>query len=138
MCFKEAMRLHPPVSLIGRRSEKQVEILGNTLPKGIDFMLDFEAQHKNPKIFENPENFDPLRFSQNFPQSSIVGQNYSPFSLGLRSCIGQQFAMLESKVIIGKLFRKFRFSLVKPEECYAVLGLITKPKGGLKVRIHKR
>jgi cytochrome P450 len=76
MFFKEAMRVHPPVSLVARKSEKQVEINGNIIPKNVVFMLDFEAQHKNGNIFKNPEKFDPSRVG-----SLEFGQHFSPGGL---------------------------------------------------------
>ena len=65
----------------------------------------------NPEIWENPEVFDPERFSdaKNIPNLSMI---YFPFSLGPRNCIGQTFAKFESKVILARLLQKFQFRLL--------------------------
>jgi cytochrome P450 len=37
---------------------------------------------------------------------------FMPFSLGKRSCIGQNLAMLELRVILANIIRNFDFQLV--------------------------
>ena len=62
--------------------------------------------HRNPAIWENPAEYNPLRFS---PEESDRRRpyDYIPFSAGSRNCIGQKFAMNEMKVVIGTLVNRF-------------------------------
>lgn len=91
--------------------------------------------HRNPKIFPEPETFNPARFlndAQFHPFANIA------FSAGQRNCIGQRFAMLELKCSITRLLRAYEFLPVegfipnlKPE-------LILKSENGVQVRLKMR
>ncbi|XP_074183047.1 cholesterol 24-hydroxylase isoform X2 [Rhinolophus sinicus] len=59
--------------------------------------------------FEDPLTFNPDRFSPKAPKPRFT---YFPFSLGPRSCIGQQFAQMEVKVVMAKLLQRLEFRLV--------------------------
>ena len=62
--------------------------------------------NSSSKYWNEPFQFDPSRFDQR--HSDI----YLPFSSGTRSCIGQNFAMLEAKVMLAMIVKRFRFELV--------------------------
>ncbi|XP_036986301.2 cholesterol 24-hydroxylase isoform X2 [Artibeus jamaicensis] len=59
--------------------------------------------------FEDPLTFNPDRFGPKAPKPRFT---YFPFSLGPRSCIGQQFAQMEVKVVMAKLLQRLEFRLV--------------------------
>ena len=64
---------------------------------------------------------------------------YIPFSAGRRNCIGQRFAMMEIKVILANVLRKFEIkSLKSTEELEPVLELVLKPSNGLPVELFIR
>ncbi|CAI7935260.1 cytochrome P450 4B1-like isoform X1 [Podarcis lilfordi] len=64
MCIKESLRLYPPVPLIAREVDSPVTFAdGRTLPKGFLTILDVYGLHRNPEVWGNPEEFNPLRFS---------------------------------------------------------------------------
>lgn len=51
MVFKEAMRLHPTIPIIGRQTMETMQIQGVDIPPGIDISIPIYAIHLNPKIF---------------------------------------------------------------------------------------
>ncbi|XP_048207201.1 cytochrome P450 4A6-like [Perognathus longimembris pacificus] len=105
MCIKEAMRLYPPVPTVSRKLSKPVTFPdGRSLPKGAKVSLAFYALHHNPKVWPNPEVFDPYRFA---PGSAKHSHSFLPFSGGSRNCIGKQFAMNELKVAVALTLLRF-------------------------------
>nr|ALX81393.1 cytochrome P450 [Liposcelis entomophila] len=105
---KEAQRLFPSIPLIGRLISEDLELPGGYLvPKGAEIILLTWGLHRDPRVWKNPEQFDPENFS---PDAIQVRNPYSyvPFSAGSRNCIGQKYAMLELKATVAKVLRKFK------------------------------
>uniref|UniRef100_A0A8D1JLZ9 Uncharacterized protein n=1 Tax=Sus scrofa TaxID=9823 RepID=A0A8D1JLZ9_PIG len=82
MCIKEALRLYPPVPVIGRELSKPITFPdGRSLPAGITLSLSIYGLHHNPQVWPNPEEFDPSRFA---PGSARHSHAFMPFSGGSR------------------------------------------------------
>jgi cytochrome P450 len=62
--------------------------------------------NSSEKYWNEPFKFDPSRFDGRHADTFL------PFSAGPRSCIGQNFAMLEAKVMLAMIIKRFRFELV--------------------------
>ncbi|XP_054286006.1 cytochrome P450 4g15-like [Macrosteles quadrilineatus] len=65
----------------------------------------------NPKIFPNPERFDPERYSPENVASRGKHVNVA-FSGGPRDCIGKQYASLFIKVLVVQILRKYKLTPV--------------------------
>lgn len=82
---------------------------GYTIPVGANILMPIYFLGHNPKLFKNPEEFNPERFDDDSDKQHTF--SYVPFSAGPRNCIGQKFAMLEMKSIVSKILRTFHLKL---------------------------
>lgn len=121
-CVKEAMRLYPPVMEVYRRLSEDTPLEGVVIPKGSKVAISINNLHHNPQVWEEPDEFNPLRF-QPVNAEGRDPYAYLPFSAGYRNCIGQNFALNEEKVVVGMACLRFRFSLV-PEHRVELLPTI--------------
>ncbi|KAJ2960483.1 hypothetical protein NQZ79_g4096 [Umbelopsis isabellina] len=102
-CIKEALRLCPSVAqLPGRYIAKDFYTNeGYLIPKGTRAILSIYSLHHNKKYWgEDVEEFKPERFEEG---KKIDPYLWVPFSFGSRSCIGQQFSMIEQRVVLTML-----------------------------------
>ena len=111
----ETLRLYPPVWLFSRRAiddDVLVDAGGDiAMPAGADVFLCPYLLHRDEKFWEQPESFNPERFSD----AEIKERNrhvYYPFSLGSRRCIGEFFSMVDMQLHLGLLAQHIRFEHV--------------------------
>ncbi|WP_406551270.1 cytochrome P450 [Streptomyces sp. YS-3] len=132
--FKEAMRLYPPGPVLARRAVEATEIAGSALPAGANVIVAPWVTHRDPDLWENPERFDPDRFS---PEREAERHRYAwfPFGGGPRTCIGQHFAMLESVLGLAVLLRSHELEAI--DEVVPVAADITlQATGPARVRLN--
>ncbi|XP_059778003.1 cytochrome P450 4A11-like isoform X2 [Balaenoptera ricei] len=135
MCIKEALRLYPPVPVISRDMSKPITFPdGRSLPAGIPLSLSFYGLHHNPKVWPNPEVFDPSRFA---PGSARHSHAFLPFSGGSRNCIGKQFAMNEMKVAVALTLLRFELAPDPSRVPVPIPRVVLKSKNGIHLQLRK-
>ena len=135
--FKEALRLHPPVPFIGRRTVKETEVGGVRLPVGIGVSLCSLVTHRMSDYWKDPTAFDPLRFSPERAEDKQHSHVYFPFGGGAHMCIGMHFAGLQVKAFLAQFLRRFRVFTEPGYETRMIPIPIPKPADGLPVRIEE-
>ncbi|MGB6810839.1 MAG: cytochrome P450, partial [Pseudolabrys sp.] len=101
---QEAMRLFPPAPGIARISKDAMEIGGIHIAARTRIHIPVFALHRNVGLWDNPNAFDPDRFSADRVK---VRSRYAfvPFGGGPRICIGAGFAMIEAAIILATVVR---------------------------------
>lgn len=133
-CIKEAMRLYPPVFDIIRVTTEDMDISGYMIPKGMIVLLDILRLHRHPDHWENPEEYNPLRFHP----TNAEGRHpyaYVPFSAGYRNCIGQNFALNEVKMVIASIISRFQVTLDESHQVEMMQRIILRAKNDIKIKL---
>lgn len=109
--ISEVLRLYPPVvGFITRRCDNEYEYEGLKIPSGITVVVPAYQLHHDPEYWENPEEFDPERFSPE-NKDKIEPMAYQPFGNGPRNCVAMRFGQLTLKMTLAKLLSKYKFTL---------------------------
>ena len=135
-CIKETLRLYPPVFSVFRKLTESTKLGGYTVPKGAWIVFVLLDIHRNPKYWDNPDTFDPLRFHPDNVKARHP-YAYMPFSAGPRNCIGQNFALNEERVVIASIIRKFRLTLVEGHKVEMEPSILLTVKNDVKVYLEK-
>jgi cytochrome P450 len=136
--LEESMRLYPPTWIFVRMALRNDQLpSGPVILRGSKVYLCQYVVHRDPRYFPEPERFDPERFSE-AARSGRPRFAYFPFGGGSRTCIGEQFALLESLSILAMVLSRFRF-LVDTGQKIALRPTITlRPKHGIRMRVFPR
>jgi cytochrome P450 len=134
--IKESLRLYPPAPMIARTALADDELPGDYfIAKDSMVLISMYAIQRNEKIWENSEKFDPDRF--NDEKSKAITDYYMPFAVGRRICLGNNFSIVEGKVVIAQLCSQFNLQL-SPSYQFEVEQMATlRPRGGLALKVEK-
>ncbi|VEN41620.1 unnamed protein product [Callosobruchus maculatus] len=134
--IKETLRLYPSVAAYARRTGTEIIYKGHIIPKGINIAIFAYGILRDPEHYENPDDFCPERFQLTDGKKPYA---YIPFSAGPRNCIGQKFAMLEMKVLLSKVLRRFQLiGTTPPHQIILSAEAVLKSKNGIKLRLVRR
>jgi cytochrome P450 len=134
--FKEALRLLPPVPSVPRRALRDFTFDGKTIPGGTHVGVNPMYTHRMAEYWEDPETFDPSRFSHN---RSKGRHKYAwvPFGGGAHMCIGLHFAYMQMKAFFYTLLSEYRVVVDPDYVCDFQMFPIPKPKDGLPIRLER-
>ena len=110
---REALRLCPPVAVIGRSALRDIAVDGYRVTAGTMILIGVYGMHRDPALWPDPLTFDPQRFSPE-PMSVRERWQYIPFGAGPRTCIGDHFAMLETTLALATILRMVEIESVAP------------------------
>ncbi|XP_047317912.1 cytochrome P450 734A1-like [Impatiens glandulifera] len=138
MIVNESLRLYPPPVAILRRAKVDVELGGYVIPGGTQVLIPTLAVHHDPILWGNDSTeFNPDRFSKGVAGSTNHPMAFMPFGIGPRRCIGQNLAILQAKLTLAMILKRFTFHL-SPEYRHApTIMILLQPQHGAKIIVRK-
>ncbi|CAL5071585.1 unnamed protein product [Urochloa decumbens] len=132
MFLLETLRLYGPVTLIQRKAGSDLELGGVRVPEGAILTIPIATIHRDKEVWgEDAGEFRPERFENGVTRAAKHPNALLSFSSGPRSCIGQNFAMIEAKAVVAMILQKFSLEL-SPKYVHAPMDVITlRPRHGL-------
>jgi cytochrome P450 len=130
--IQEGLRLYPPFWMVDRMALSDDRAGDLVIPRGSTVVVFIYGAHHSPRYWEDPERFDPERFTKANEKLRAPG-TYLPFGAGPRGCIGGNYAMLQILMILSVLLRKYDFHLVPDQTIEARPMVILRPKHGIRM-----
>ncbi|WP_286971326.1 cytochrome P450 [Flavobacterium sp. UBA4854] len=103
--LNESMRLYPPAWITDRENVDDDSLTEFKIKKSTLIGISFYELHRNPKYWDNPDQFIPERFLGEQKKKSM--QYFYPFGAGPRMCIGTGFAIYEMCLAISQIVKKY-------------------------------
>jgi cytochrome P450 len=135
--LSESMRLYPPAWAVARLAIEDHELAGYPVAKGTGIAAASWVVHRDPRWYEDPEQFIPERWEGNLLKT-IPRFAYFPFSFGPRQCIGNSFALMESHLVLATIAQQFRFRLLPDHPVIPLASITLRPRQGLHVTTEPR
>lgn len=130
--LKETMRLFPAGTWTARLAMQDFALNSHPFPKGTWIIMSPYITHRIPELYPEPYRFLPERWLSIHPSA----YEFMPFSAGPRYCIGTSLAMMQLKIAMSILLKRFRYEL-KPGTKVDIAGLnAIRPKHGLPVVLY--
>ena len=137
--FKETLRIRPSVWALSRLTNEEYKIGEYVIPNSSVIFMSQYAMHNSPKYYIDPDIFNPERWTKEF-LFKLPRFAYFPFGGGIRSCIGETFAVQEGILALATIFQKWK--IVPTTEGISfepkALGGFTKPKYPINVIVKNR
>ncbi|XP_066325129.1 desmethyl-deoxy-podophyllotoxin synthase-like [Miscanthus floridulus] len=137
LIIKETLRLHPAAPLLlPREARESCKILGYDVPKGTTVLVNAWAIGRDPKYWDDAEEFKPERFECGTIDFKGMDFEYIPFGAGRRICPGMVFAQSNIELALAALLYHFDWKLeegMKPSELDMIedIGITVRKKNDL-------
>jgi cytochrome P450 family 709 len=138
MFLLETLRLYGPVSLIQRKTGSDLDLGGIRVPEGAILTIPIATIHRDKEVWgDDAGEFKPERFENGVTRAAKHPNALLSFSSGPRSCIGQNFAMIEAKAVVAMILQRFALEL-SPKYVHAPMDVITlRPRHGLPMLLRR-
>ncbi|MGB5811097.1 MAG: cytochrome P450 [Polyangiales bacterium] len=135
--FYETIRLHPPVSVLLRRTIRECEFGGHRVPADTMVCVPSTFIHRHPGFWDEPDQFDHTRFSEERNEQRKHNFMWIPFGGGAHKCIGMHFARLLFMETFAEMMTGYRLEFTRRDYYPAKLQYFpfSKPTDGLPMRL---
>ncbi|KAL4028092.1 hypothetical protein IC575_011284 [Cucumis melo] len=138
MVIQETLRLYPPAVFVTRQAMEDIKLKNITIPKGMNVQIPIPILQQDIHLWgPDAHSFNPQRFNNGIVKACKNPQAYMPFGVGPRVCAGQNFAMVELKLIVGLVVSRFEFSLSPFYKHSPAFRLVVEPENGVILHVRK-
>lgn len=138
MVTYETLRLYSPGPFLTRETSEAMKFGEFAIPKGVNIWIPISLLHQDPANWgDNAHEFHPERFANGISSACKLPNLFMPFGTGIRTCVGQNFAMTELKIMLSLLLSKFTFSLSPEYKHLLTYKLFFKPEHGVQLKMEK-
>lgn len=134
--FEEALRLYPPVPILGRQARRDDVLGARNIAKDTIILVVPWLLHRHKAYWEKPDHFIPERFLPDQPRPDKF--IYIPFSVGRRVCLGLRFGLVEGILCLATLAQRFTAEVEKNHNVEIECRLTLRPHQGLPMRLSPR
>lgn len=120
----ESLRLEPAAAVVDRYATADVALGGVRLARGDLVRLSISAANRDPRVFENPDEFDLTRTNV---------RRHLAFAHGPHVCLGIHLARLETRIALGELLARLPALRLDPSHPAEVRGLVFRKPQALRV-----
>ncbi|GEP32722.1 lanosterol 14-alpha demethylase [Nocardioides szechwanensis] len=138
--LKETLRLHPPLIILMRVVQEEIELAGHLIAPGTVVAASPRVSNRIAEDFPEPESFDPGRYLDPRQEDLQNRWTWIPFGAGKHRCVGNAFAMMQMKAIFSVILRDYQFEMAQPPEAYAddVSKMVIQLQQPCRVRYRRR
>lgn len=135
--IKEVLRLYPPAPFYIRDAIGEDTLLGEFNTDGLPVLMSPYYTHRHPDFWDDPLEFKPERWT---PEEEAKQHPYAyhPFAVGQRTCIGNNFSLLESHILLALLAREYTPRLAPGFTPKFVMGGTLGTSNGFPMIIERR
>ena len=138
MILNEALRLCPPVALLTRIVHKETKLGNLIIPAGVEIALPTILVHHDYELWgESANQFNPERFLEGISKATKGQVSFFPFGGGPRICVGQNFALIETKMALSLILQNFSFETSSSYAHAPCSIIIVQPQFGAHIILHK-
>ena len=134
--IKEVLRLYPPAPFYVRDAIAE-DKLGDFNTPALPVLLSPYYTHRHPDFWENPLEFNPDRWTPEL-EAKMHPYAYHPFAAGQRVCIGNNFSLLESHILLALLAREYAPRLAPGFTPKFIMGGTLGTSNGFPMTIERR
>nr|BAF02551.1 putative brassinosteroid hydroxylase [Solanum lycopersicum] len=139
MILNESLRLYPPIVATIRRAKAMWISEDAKIPLGTEVLIPILAIHHDQAIWGNDANeFNPSRFSEGVARAAKHPVGYIPFGLGVRQCIGQNLAILQTKLTLAIILQRYVLRLSPQYKHAPTVLMLLHPQYGAPVIFKQR
>ncbi len=138
--LKETLRLHPPLIILMRVVQEEIELAGHVIRPGTVVAASPRVSNRIAEDFPEPDLFDPGRYLDPRQEDLQNRWTWIPFGAGKHRCVGNAFAMMQMKAIFSVILRDYEFEMAQPSSSYRddVSKMVIQLEQPCRVRYRRR